>query len=208
MKQKYLLPAAFLLSAHCASAATIIASDDFTGATEVNGGSFTTNQTTTNSNWATNVWTNGVNRDIRTNFEFPGTVIKLRNKDSSLERTIDLSAFDGTDLTIAFKYGYVGVEGGEQLRLQFDYGNGAISTLDTITLPTPTGSSQQGLFDYDFTFTFNEVGTGLQAIRIASDVNDGDESFFIDDVTITAVPEPSTALLGALGVLGLLRRRR
>jgi uncharacterized protein (TIGR03382 family) len=28
------------------------------------------------------------------------------------------------------------------------------------------------------------------------------------DVTFTAVPEPSTALLGGLGVLALLRRRR
>ena len=38
-----------------------------------------------------------------------------------------------------------------------------------------------------------------------------DETITIDDLVIShaeAVPEPSTALLGALSLLGLLRRRR
>jgi MYXO-CTERM domain-containing protein len=29
-----------------------------------------------------------------------------------------------------------------------------------------------------------------------------------DNISVTAVPEPSVALLGALGLLGFLRRRR
>lgn len=43
-----------------------------------------------------------------------------------------------------------------------------------------------------------------------SDTNDGgtDAMFGIGGVSITAVPETSAALLGALGVLGMLRRRR
>ncbi len=193
-----------------AQAQIVIAEDNFTGATQVDGGSFTTNQTASNSNWATDFWTNGFNRDIRVNQEFPGTVIKLRNRDSFIARTIDLSAFDGTDIEISFRYGYVDFEGGEVLNVQFNYGDGNFATLDTITLPTPTGSSLQGLFDYDFTFTFNEVGTGLQAIFIASDVNDNPDSFFIDDVALTSVPEPTTAVmfLGGTGLLMLLRRRR
>ncbi|OYV06160.1 MAG: PEP-CTERM sorting domain-containing protein, partial [Verrucomicrobiales bacterium VVV1] len=35
-----------------------------------------------------------------------------------------------------------------------------------------------------------------------------DDGLAIDDLSITAVPEPSAALLGGLGLLGLLRRRR
>jgi MYXO-CTERM domain-containing protein len=33
-------------------------------------------------------------------------------------------------------------------------------------------------------------------------------SIDVDDVSVTAVPEPSAALLGGLGLLALLRRRR
>ena len=213
MKYKFLLPAAFILSAHCASAATIIAFDNFTGATQVDGSSFTTNQTTSNSNWATNLWTNGFNRDIRTSdYSGAGTTIKLRNRDSFLERTIDLSTYDGTDITISFKYGHVDVEGGEQLNVQFDFGDGNSATLDDITLPGAGGTGGSpiaGLFDYSHTFTFNEVGTGLQAIRLVSDVNDNPDSFSVDDITLTAIPEPSSSilLLSVCG-FGLLMRRR
>jgi uncharacterized protein (TIGR03382 family) len=35
-----------------------------------------------------------------------------------------------------------------------------------------------------------------------------DEYAAVDDVTLTVIPEPSAALLGGLGLLALLRRRR
>lgn len=43
------------------------------------------------------------------------------------------------------------------------------------------------------------------------DLNDSgssDLTLAIDNVSFTAVPEPASALLGALGLLGLVRRRR
>ena len=39
-------------------------------------------------------------------------------------------------------------------------------------------------------------------------VGNGTYSFGIDNISVSAVPEPAAALLGSLGVLGLLRRRR
>lgn len=53
----------------------------------------------------------------------------------------------------------------------------------------------------------------LRVARTDADTNaanggNSNSTTWIDDVRITAVPEPSTALLGALGMLGLLRRRR
>lgn len=190
-------------------AQTLIAQDDFTGATDNGNSTFTTNQMASNSNWASDVWTNGVNVDIRVGQEFSGTVIKLRNKDTFIARTIDLSTYDGTDIKISFKYGYIDLEGGEQLNVQFDSGDGNFATLDTIIAPTSNGS-KQGLFDYDFTFTFLEIGSGLQAIRLSSSGISNPDSFFVDDVALTSVPEPTTfaMLLGGTGLLMLLRRRR
>jgi hypothetical protein len=52
-------------------------------------------------------------------------------------------------------------------------------------------------------FTFDRVG-----FQGTTDLNADKIQFDNVDVTFTAVPEPSAALLGALGMLALLRRRR
>lgn len=67
-------------------------------------------------------------------------------------------------------------------------------TLDT-TAPTWTNSSNIAYVGW---FTDN---AGLANINGANQVS-------IDNFSLTAVPEPSTALLGGLSVLALLRRRR
>lgn len=66
-------------------------------------------------------------------------------------------------------------------------------------------------------FTQSGTATGVNASQISFDtvsilggsstVATG-QSFTIDNVNVTVVPEPAAALLGSLGFLGLLRRRR
>lgn len=52
-------------------------------------------------------------------------------------------------------------------------------------------------------FSFNTMGLG-----IVTNTSTTPAAIAIDNVTLTSVPEPSAALLGGLGLLGLLRRRR
>lgn len=51
---------------------------------------------------------------------------------------------------------------------------------------------------------------GLRILRIDADNTavEGDSTIWMDNLSVTAVPEPSAALLGGLGLLALLRRRR
>lgn len=67
------------------------------------------------------------------------------------------------------------------------------------------------VLNYDNTVA-SYVGDSV-AIRIArtdasTNADANQSATWIDDISITAVPEPSAALLGGLGVLALLRRRR
>lgn len=65
------------------------------------------------------------------------------------------------------------------------------------SLNTVAGS---GGFDFD---TFITGGVGLN-----SSLQSNAQTVDIDRMTLTAIPEPSAALLGGLGLLALLRRRR
>ncbi|MFC7335764.1 hypothetical protein ACFQY0_01140 [Haloferula chungangensis] len=78
--------------------------------------------------------------------------------------------------------------------LSYDFATGQSSATlggETITTTTPTSSSPtlDGFF-------FRQ-GTSLN-----------NESFTVDSLTIVNIPEPTVALLGSLGTLALLRRRR
>jgi len=61
----------------------------------------------------------------------------------------------------------------------------------------------------EYTFNFTATATTTR-IGIYNSYKTGDtvHSINVDDVSVTAVPEPSAALLGGLGLLALLRRRR
>jgi hypothetical protein len=90
--------------------------------------------------------------------------------------------------------------------------------LDLVQLGTYTVNDKFTLFAYDGTLsgtfaglaendTFSDAG-GLWRINYDDDtagLNGGTGTSF---VTITAIPEPRAALLGGLGLLALLRRRR
>jgi hypothetical protein len=85
--------------------------------------------------------------------------------------------------------------GGISTEIYNNYPLNAVATFTRISLDL---SSITGLNNQSFVairFDDFDNGTGNDAMRI-------------DNLLITAIPEPSSALLGGLGLLGLLRRRR
>ena len=82
-----------------------------------------------------------------------------------------------------------------------DFGLGTQSTVMTVSTATLARGSAETL-DLSFTGAVDEVYT----LQFTSSVNENWGA--IDDLSFGQIPEPSTALLGALGLLALLRRRR
>ena len=72
---------------------------------------------------------------------------------------------------------------------------------------TATGAEAQNLDDLKVTFWATGAGDGVAATENSPAVVGGTNVPF-DNVRFTAVPEPSAALLGGLGLLLLARRRR
>lgn len=95
--------------------------------------------------------------------------------------------------TLVDVYGVLGVDGSGQV---WDYADG-FAYRKNDTGPSAT------FIPADWTFS------GIDALDIqgTSGVN-GDDSVTVPFGTFTAVPEPTAALLGGLGLLALLRRRR
>lgn len=82
--------------------------------------------------------------------------------------------------------------------------SGVTSGSNTVAL-----SGLTGLTDTSVTFTWT-VNYGTVDGDPPTGGNNNNRHAFLDDVTLTGtvIPEPSAALLGALGLLALLRRRR
>lgn len=62
-------------------------------------------------------------------------------------------------------------------------------------------------------FSLNSSATEITQLRWSSSwnstlANNQNKGYWLDDVSVTSVPEPAAALLGGFGLLGLLRRRR
>ncbi len=203
MKAKFLLPAAYLLSAHCAFAATVIASDGFES------GNFSSGT----DQWTTGSWSNS-GFAVTTGRSNSGTSAAESRTGSSggiltdtLERGIDLSTAVDPALTFAIGSRFT-EDGDESVVVKFDPGTGTFITLDTINIPANNSSTTFENYAYDATDLGTLTGS-TQRIRFEVNFDSSSSDFiFLDDITFTAVPEPSTALLGALGALGLLRRRR
>ena len=111
--------------------------------------------------------------------------------------------------------------------MTFDVGNAALLTLtelgtgswsngDKLTLLSYSGAWNGGLFNYasstladDSTFTFSGMDWAFNYNDAVAGTNYTGDLTGSSFVTMTAVPEPNVAaLLGGLGVLALLRRRR
>lgn len=136
----------------------------------------------------------------------------------------DLGAVDATTFsayTVAFDYGYRhdAVRNGDhtlRISLWNVTDNVEIAGQDLVILdPGATGpnSLTAGSFNLVYDSSAASLAGDLIAIRFTSlsadlGANSWQRTAIIDNVAITAVPEPAAALLGACGLIGLLRRRR
>ena len=71
--------------------------------------------------------------------------------------------------------------------------------IDALTVGWPT---------YNFSYVLPADTTNALHVKFTAVGSANPEQFLMDSVVVTAVPEPSAALLGGLGVLAMLRRRR
>lgn len=92
-----------------------------------------------------------------------------------------------------------------------------VASASDLAYTTSGGTGKADHPDFDFNLADNLTDLVLDDGESAlftfqfsgqSGSNGGGVSSIIDNIAITGVPEPSTALLGALGCLALLRRRR
>ena len=78
--------------------------------------------------------------------------------------------------------------------------------LNEVNVPTYTGGRTTGAWEFQ-SYTFTAVG-GEDTVYFGSADLIADNGADIDDVSLTAVPEPSTTALLGLGALALILRRR
>lgn len=80
------------------------------------------------------------------------------------------------------------------------------SVFNGVGLPAPTSNGTYAAQVFDFGSTYQDVRSAK--LVIASRIDDTNIFVAIRELGFEAIPEPSSALLGGLGLLALLRRRR
>lgn len=132
----------------------------------------------------------------------------------SIAQTFDTLA--GATYAVSFDFGTYGPGAGavglaSALRVSVnnvlastqDYNDPTGSTYSSTAAVSPTYNDS---LNRNFTFTASSTSTTLTFLDITSGGSNYDIG--LDNITVNMVPEPSTALLGMLGSLALLRRRR
>lgn len=126
------------------------------------------------------------------------------------------------DYTITFDAGWRGRAVGQPFSFTLSLINVTDSTIlgsATYTLPAPTVAvgntyavhATGASVNFTYNNTLGSLVGDTVALRIsgAGTTNDGGvNTAWVDNISVTAIPEPSAALLGGLGLLALLRRRR
>jgi autotransporter-associated beta strand protein len=128
------------------------------------------------------------------------------NKDAAASAAGDLTAVTGA----------LNLDTGNTAILTLtDLGTGSWANGEEITLISYSGSWNNGLFNYsgstladDSTFTFSGQNWRFNYNDTSAGTNFTSDLTGTTYVTMTAIPEPSVALLGRLSLLGLALRRR
>ena len=209
----------FAVMTHSASAATTIlispgtgAGDDIkNGGFESIGGSGTYRPYTDISDWFNyggNAAVNVVGSDRERTGTFGGSVAIPGNGVSSPAVNTGHTVALGDTFSLTFYYGYCeNWDVGTDTIGVFLYSTAGVIWSDTVT---PSQNALTGAFTQ---FTANNIAAAnigeTLHLRFTPNAVEG-EFAAIDDVTLTVspIPEPSAALLGGLGLLALLRRRR
>lgn len=126
---------------------------------------------------------------------------------SKVVLTFDLvESFDGVDRVHLWNYSATnGVKRGlNTLNISFSSDNVTFSPTTALSFTHPPADTRHGVQ----TRTFDAV-SDVRYIRFTDITNHGDGSYLaFSEIRFGAIPEPSAALLGGLGLLALLRRRR
>ena len=132
--------------------------------------------------------------------------------------TITLEFNDPLDLTKFYVWNHTNNSasaapnsGMEEFTLTFySAAGGSGSQIGTVysntALPAPTFNGLYAAQVFDFGFTYEDVRSAK--LVIASRIDDTNSFVAIREIGFEAIPEPSAALLGGLGLVALLRRRR
>lgn len=126
---------------------------------------------------------------------------------SNVVLTFDLvKSFDGVDRVHLWNYSATNgvLRGLNTLNISFSSDNVTFSPTTALSFTHPPSNTRHGVQ----TRTFDAV-SDVRYIRFTGITNHGDGNYLaFSEIRFGAIPEPSAALLGGLGLLALLRRRR